>query len=137
MLSKDHGFLLLAYSGRTPIAGAVFLRAKATLTFKYSASLKPFWPLRPNALLLWTAIQHACQSGMRVFDFGRTELNDHGLRDFKLNWGAREEELSYTVLGRSSASHFPAVAQATAGVVIRHSPAIVCRALGTSLYKYA
>jgi CelD/BcsL family acetyltransferase involved in cellulose biosynthesis len=136
LIEPGHGFLLLAYAGARPIAGAVFLRAGLTLTYKFGASSREHWHLRPNVLLFWTAVQLGCSSGAQVLDFGRTEVNDQGLRSFKLNWGTREEPLTYTVLGHPGGNTVRSL-QPSLGRLIKHSPLWVCRAVGASLYRYA
>jgi CelD/BcsL family acetyltransferase involved in cellulose biosynthesis len=136
VIERGHGFLLLAYAGGTAIAGGVFLRAPRTLTYKYGASNREYWRLRPNILLFWTAIQIGCRSGAEILDFGRTDLNDQGLRTFKLNWGTHEEPLTYTVLGRpdgGARQRFEPVVRN----IIRYSPSWVCRTIGATLYRYA
>jgi CelD/BcsL family acetyltransferase involved in cellulose biosynthesis len=136
MLEPDHGFLLLAYHEGLPIAGAVFLRAKDTLVWKYGASLKSHWSLRANPLILWTAIEHGCATGAAVLDFGRTELSHESLRVFKRSWGTEETALTYTILGRpeKTQSERP---RAAAESLIRRAPPWVCRIAGEMLYKYA
>jgi len=136
LIEPGHGFLLLAYAGPRPIAGGVFLRAGRTLAYKYGASSHEHWHLRPNVLLFWTAIQLGCASGAQVLDFGRTDLKDHGLRSFKLNWGTREQPLTYTVVGRPRPNAIKKL-QPALGKVIQHSPPWVCRAVGARLYRYA
>jgi CelD/BcsL family acetyltransferase involved in cellulose biosynthesis len=136
MIEPGDGFLLLAYAGKVPIGGAVFLSAPHTLTFKFGASLKSHWPLRGNQLIFWTAIQHGCATGAEKFDFGRTELRHEGLRTFKRNWGTRELPLRYTVAGAAHRESSVIARSALAGV-IRYSPSFVCRALGATFYKYA
>ena len=136
LIEPGHGFLLLAYAGARPIAGGVFLRAGRTLTYKYGASSREHWHLRPNVLLFWTAIQLGCATGAEILDFGRTELNDQGLRSFKLNWGTREEPLTYTVLGVPGRDTVRRL-QPALGRLIKHSPLWVCRAIGARLYRYA
>ena len=136
LIEPGHGFLLLAYTGSRPIAGGVFLRAGHTLTYKFGASSREHWRLRPNVLLFWSAIQLGCASGVRVLDFGRTELKNDGLRQFKLNWGTREEPLTYTVLGQLDRQATRKLEPAL-GSIIRHSPAWVGRAIGARLYRYA
>lgn len=136
MLEPGHGFLLLAYHEGLPIAGAVFLRAKDTLIWKFGASLKSHWSLRANPLILWTAIEHGCATGATVLDFGRTELSHEGLRVFKRSWGTEETPLTYTILGRpeKTPSERP---RAAAESLIRRAPPWVCRVAGEMLYKYA
>jgi CelD/BcsL family acetyltransferase involved in cellulose biosynthesis len=137
MLEPDYGFLLLAYSGREPIAGAVFLDGTTTLTYKYGASDPAFWRLRPNHLLLWNAMRRACEHGYRCFDLGRTDLQDRGLRDFKSGWAASEKPLVYTTLAARAPRHDTGRALAATRALLRRSPEWVCRASGELLYRHA
>jgi CelD/BcsL family acetyltransferase involved in cellulose biosynthesis len=136
LIEPGHGFLLLGYAGARPIAGGVFLRAGRTLTYKYGASSREHWHLRPNVLLFWTAIQLGCASGAQILDFGRTDMKNEGLRSFKRNWGTREQPLTYTVLGRPGRNAVKSL-QPALGTVIKHSPLWVSRAVGACLYRYA
>jgi CelD/BcsL family acetyltransferase involved in cellulose biosynthesis len=136
LIEAGEGFLLLAYAGRRPIAGGVFLHGRRSLTYKYGASSRAHWHLRPNVLLFWTAIQMACSSGVDIFDFGRTDLKNEGLRTFKRNWGTREEPLIYTTLG-SPARRISAGLEPALSTLIRHSPSWVCKLAGAKLYHLA
>jgi CelD/BcsL family acetyltransferase involved in cellulose biosynthesis len=132
------GFLLLAYSGTTPIAGAVYLAWNGTVTYKYGASASEYWQLHPNHLLMWTAIRWGCEHGYRMFDFGRSDFASGGLRQFKSSWGAQELPLIYTVVG-GQAPQPPGNSRFrdAMSTVVRRSPPWVCRAIGELLYKYA
>lgn len=59
--------------------------------------------LRPNDVLHWRAIQAACASGFRWYDFGDVELENEGLARYKLKWGAEAKtvyDYSYPVTSR-------------------------------------
>ncbi|MGZ3853459.1 MAG: lipid II:glycine glycyltransferase FemX [Flavisolibacter sp.] len=43
----------------------------------------------PNHFLFWEGIKLACEKGFRVYDFGRTSLNNQPLLDFKKRWGTQ------------------------------------------------
>jgi len=65
------------------------------------------------------------QQGYETFDWGKTDLDNQVLRDFKCGWGSQEQTLHYSVL----ADHSP-VAKLPGGMrqhlmagVIQHSPA--------------
>lgn len=137
LLEPGLGWLLLAYRGTEAVAGAVFLAWQRSVTYKYGASDPAFWRLRPNHLLFWTAIQRSCENGYRRLDFGRSDLGDSGLREFKSGWGSHEEALVYSTI----ADHPPARARRRgAGVmrgILRHSPTWACRAVGELLYRHA
>ncbi len=140
MIAADLGHVLLVYQGDTAVAGAVFLAWGSTVTYKYGASLEEAWHLRPNHLLFWTAIRQACERGYRAFDFGRTDVDNQGLRAFKSGWGAEETPLVYSSLGGRSgapAGQGEGRSARLLGAVIRRGPAWVCRLAGETLYRYA
>lgn len=138
VLEPGHGQVLLVYAGREPVAGAVFLTGGSTLTYKYAASDSAYWRLRPNHLLLWSAIRSACESGYGALDFGRSDLEDRGLRDFKTGWSAVEEPLAYATLGgRIRPLHSDRSGAGAARAVFRRSPEWFCRAAGAIIYRYA
>jgi CelD/BcsL family acetyltransferase involved in cellulose biosynthesis len=137
ILEPGLGFALLASSGGRPIAGAVFLAGGRQCVYKFGASEREAQRLRPNHLLLWTAIREACTSGYEQFDFGRTDLDGHNLREFKLGWGTVEDPLIYSAIGGPAADVRPSRARRTLGRLIRHSPAWICRASGELLYRRA
>ena len=88
--------------------------------------------------MLWSAIRLACDQGFRLFDFGRTELGNEGLREFKRGWGTSEQELFYSSIGAPATDSQSSVkVERLLGTLIRHSPPWVARAIGASLYKYA
>jgi CelD/BcsL family acetyltransferase involved in cellulose biosynthesis len=132
------GFLLVAWADGRPVAAGVFLAWGSTVVYKYGASDPDALQLRPNNALLWHAISWASENGYSTFDFGKTELANKGLREFKRAWGTDEAPLSYAVLGptRVSASSAERAARLTKPV-IRHAPTFVCRGLGRALYRYA
>lgn len=136
-IAQGLGTALLAYAGAEPVAGAVFLHWNGVTTYKFGASDPAHWALRPNNLLFWEAICAAYARGDRTFDFGRTELDNEGLRAFKSGWGAREKQLVYTFAGAAPAAGTGGVALRALGATIRRSPSWVCRAVGEAGYRYA
>jgi CelD/BcsL family acetyltransferase involved in cellulose biosynthesis len=137
VLAPGFGFLLLAYANGVAIAGAVFLAWNGTLSYKFGASDPDFWQLRANNLTMWTAIQWGCTNGYEQFDFGRTDLDNEGLRNFKNSWGAVESPLGYSWIADAPVRVRSHAIQAPVARVIRSSPTWVCRLVGEALYKYA
>jgi CelD/BcsL family acetyltransferase involved in cellulose biosynthesis len=131
------GFVLLAYANDVPVAGAVFLAWNGTVSYKYGASDAAAWRLHPNHLLMWTAIRWGCENGFQTFDFGRSDLESMGLRQFKDSWGSQEAALLYTTLGERGARPAEGRMQAAVGTIVRRSPPWVCQVMGELLYKYA
>ena len=139
VLEPGHGFLLLAEHQGTSAGGAVFLTGSPTLVYKYSASLPRLWGLRPNNLLLWTAMQRGIAHGCTHLHFGRSDTENQGLRAFKSGWGAEEGTLVYSTVGpeaHTTSLHPPGLSRAAA-FAIRRSPQAVCRTLGETLYRFA
>jgi CelD/BcsL family acetyltransferase involved in cellulose biosynthesis len=140
LLEQGHGWLLLVESDSRPVAAAVFLTspAKQTVTYKYGASDSAFWSKRPNHLLFAHAIRLACEQGYRQFDWGRSDLPDAGLREFKNGWAGVEEPLLYTTLvDGEPAAEGSGRALNAARAALSHSPAWVCRVSGEMFYRYA
>lgn len=135
-IKRKLGFILLAYKGATPIAGAVFLTFNGTVTYKYSASDPDYWALRPNNLILWTAIRWGCENGYKIFDWGRTESSNQSLRSFKDGWGTTEHPLPYTFIGENSVPRRDRLQERLLTQVIQRSPSFVCRTLGEVFYKH-
>jgi CelD/BcsL family acetyltransferase involved in cellulose biosynthesis len=137
LLSQGLGFVLLAFKGHMPIAGAVFLQWNRILTYKYGASLSEYWALRPNNLLFWHAIRLGCEDNCQLFDWGRTDIADEGLSNFKRGWGSDELRLQYSVLAdQPPARPKPTVVQHRLASVVQRSPLWVGRLIGELLYGH-
>jgi lipid II:glycine glycyltransferase (peptidoglycan interpeptide bridge formation enzyme) len=136
LLDEDLGFVFLAYQQEKIIAGMVLLAWGQILTYKYGASCSDSLNLRPNDLLFWTAIQWASEHGYKVFDFGRTDINNEGLRTFKSRWGAEETPLSYSILSEKLPQPSSGRMMSLMKMIIRNSPLWVCRITGELLYKH-
>ena len=137
MLARGLGFVSLVYAGGEPVAGAVFLAWNGSITYKFGASEPGAWNLRPNHRIFWDAIRWGCESGYRSFDFGRSDLEDEGLRAFKSSWGTTEQPLRYSALAdRPSSASLGRLGRLTRPA-LRRSPLWVSRVLGGVLYRYA
>lgn len=136
LFDADLGFVALVLDDSEPIAAAVFLTHNGTATYKYGASDAGKLGKRPNNLLFAEMIRWACEAGFHTLDFGRTDLDNEGLRSFKRSWGAREESLSYTYLGEGEPSLEPTLRDRVMSATIRRSPAAVGRLAGAALYRH-
>jgi lipid II:glycine glycyltransferase (peptidoglycan interpeptide bridge formation enzyme) len=121
------------------VAGAIFLHSGDTATFKFGASDEAFQQLRPNNLVMWEAIKVYRGEGRHLLDFGRTSLENAGLRKFKLSWGTIEQPIEYhryhvrtesfmTAKDRSSGWH---------SRVFKSLPIGMSRLLGAMFYNHA
>lgn len=130
------GTVLIAESGGVPVAAGVFLASPHVCVYKYGASDERYWNVRPNHLLFWTAIRWAMARGCRTFDFGRTDLGDEGLREFKSRWGTEEQRLGYSVLSDTGVQAGGGGVPAPVRWAIRRGPRFVPRVLGELLYRH-
>lgn len=135
LFDENLGFVLLAVCDGKPVAGAVYLQWGGTLVYKYGASSPEYLKKRPNHAIFMESMRLACERGCRTLDFGRTDLDNEGLRAFKLGWGADEHELAYVTLSRRtqpSGAGVPSFAKA----LITRTPSITGRLAGVALYRH-
>jgi hypothetical protein len=99
IITPGHGRLALARSADQWIAGAVYFEFGAKALYKFGASNPAFQHLRANNLLMWNAILHFRQKGLRELSLGRTDLGDTGLVQFKRGWGGNEFRAPYHRIG--------------------------------------
>jgi lipid II:glycine glycyltransferase (peptidoglycan interpeptide bridge formation enzyme) len=95
IIEKQQGIVILAKSGVVPVAGAIFFSFGDTAVYKFAASNEAFRHTQGNNLVLWEGMRHYAKQGLKVLDFGRTSLNNPGLRRFKLAWGSQEHRIDY------------------------------------------
>jgi CelD/BcsL family acetyltransferase involved in cellulose biosynthesis len=88
--------LRVAFKNDRAVAAILTLRHKDTLVYKYGCSDARFHSLGGMHLLLWNSIQDAKRNHLRVFDLGRSEVNNTGLVQFKDRWGSVRSELIYS-----------------------------------------
>jgi CelD/BcsL family acetyltransferase involved in cellulose biosynthesis len=137
MIEPGNGSILLANCGGSTVAGALFLHGRTTTIYKFGASDPPARRLRANHLLFWTAICESAELGVRWFDFGRTDLENTGLRAFKAGWDAQEQPLCVAVLPVGAARGHASLSSRLIGPPIRRGPAWVGRAVGAAFYARA
>ena len=135
LFERGHGFVALVTDGGKPLAAAVFLQLRGHLIYKYGASDRSALARRPNNLLFAEVIRWACEAGLSELDFGRTDLDQEGLKQFKRGWGAEELPLHHTYAGMEAPSADASGVQRLAAPVIRYSPPTVGRLFG-ALYRH-
>lgn len=138
ILSQDRGALFLAYRDRQPVAGALYLRDQGQAIYKFGASDHGFQSSRPNNLVMWSAIQWLEQQDCQRLDFGRTSLENEGLRRFKLSWGTTERILPYYSLDPATDTLLsqPDRSSGWQTRIFRHLPITLSRLAGQLLYKH-
>lgn len=138
VLARKQGWVVLARSGRVPVAGAVYFSFGKTVIYKFGASDDRFQLMRANNLVMWEAIKHYAREGFDVLDFGRTSLTNHGLQRFKLSWGTTEYGIDYARHDLRKGV-FVAVGDAASGLhtrVLGILPESMVKLVGSALYKH-
>lgn len=133
-------YLFLAYWEEVPIAGIVFLRHGRCLYALSNSSDGRFLDKKPNHLLWWKGIQLAVELGLNSLDFGRTSLDNKGLRFFKKRWGTEELEIHhyrYDIgrAGRGNGPSRPADVTRALPAVLKRLPPWALRAAGDIAYR--
>lgn len=131
---------MLAHVEDTPVAGAIFLAWNNVLYFKFAASLPEHLRLRPNDAIYWAGIRYAAERGMRMVDWGVSDLDQPGLLQFKGKYANDERRI---VSLRSSGQPSPAQADGdrVLGEITRllteeSVPDDITKKVGSLLYRY-
>ena len=96
VVKRQLGFVVLASNGSRAVAGAVFFHFGKKGLYKFGASEEAAREFRGNNLVMWEGIRFLTEQGFEMLHFGRTSLDNDGLRRFKLSWGADEEIIRYS-----------------------------------------
>lgn len=139
ILAPGKGVVVLARLGRQPVAGAVYFHFQKTVTYKFGASDEAFQHLRGNNLVMWEAIRHHARLGFETMDFGRTSMDNDGLRRFKLGWGAAERPVDYVRFNLRSGT-FASSKDGTSGMhtrIFKLLPERLSGLIGALLYNHA
>jgi CelD/BcsL family acetyltransferase involved in cellulose biosynthesis len=84
---------LLARVDGEPVAGAVYLVWNQVLYYKFAASLAGALRLRPNDALAGAALRWASERGLRLLDWGLSDLDQPGLVAYKQKWASVERRI--------------------------------------------
>jgi hypothetical protein len=136
LISRGMGFTVLARLNGQVLAGAVFLHYRGKGLYKFGASHPEMDQFRPSNFVMWQAIQTLCELGNHSLSFGRTSLNQEGLRRYKLGWGTREREISYVKLNVASRSYLSQSGSAHANWLFGKLPIPLLRRIGALVYPH-
>ena len=133
----DATIMLASHHGRT-IAAKIFMHFGNVVIFKFGASDLAFQHLRPNNLLMWEAISRYVAAGKHVLHMGRNEIDNAGLRRYKLTWGTNENQLFYH---RYSSTHGDFISgrnpqQGWQHATFRRLPVPVMKVIGSLIYPH-
>jgi FemAB-related protein (PEP-CTERM system-associated) len=135
---SERAAVAVVYYGKLPVAGGIVLTHGKLMTIPWASTLREYNKLSPNMLLYWTFLEHACEKGYEVFDFGRSTPNE-GTYAFKKQWGAHPTPLYWYRMERHLASKKKIRAGALRGVIEniwQRFPLGIANALGPVLRRY-
>lgn len=139
LVQNNLGSVFIAFSGETPVAGALFLHFGDHVVYKFGASDPRHQQLRGNNLLFWEAMRFFYGNGYRVLSLGRSSAKDFGLRRFKRGWGADERALVYYRFDLRTSSFVGSGDDLASGwynSVFSHLPLRLSRLIGVLLYRH-
>jgi Acetyltransferase (GNAT) domain len=132
------GFVVLAQRATRSTAGAVFFYSRQAGLYKFGASDERDQASRGNNLVMWEGIKRLISNGVKTLDFGRTAINENGLRRFKLSWGTDESIIEYFkfALGRNVWVNNCRNAHGFSNGLFRRLPLRVNRLAGALVYPH-
>lgn len=138
VLAQNLGWIVLARQGAIPVAGAVYFHQGRTAIYKFGASDERLQHLRANNLVMWQAIRKYAREGYTALDFGRSSLDNAGLRKFKLGWGTQETQSDYIRYDRATARYVTARDESSGwhNRLFRSLPIPLSRLAGALLYRH-
>ncbi len=140
VLNRGLGFILSAWKGERPVSAAVFFHFGKNALYKFGASDRQFLEVRGNNLIMWEAIKHFSAAGFQRLSFGKTDLQNSGLRRFKSGWGAREGRIVYSRFNfqkKSFSKEQPGREHGWHNRLFKIMPVPIARWMGAALYRYA
>ena len=125
--------------GDVPIASLLTLTHNKSVVYKYGCSDQRYNRHAGMVSLFWRAIRDAKESGMQLFDMGRSDLDNPGLIQFKSNWSARNLPLTYWRYPQSTHRGVGGwvMGKGLAESLLSRLPESVLIAAGNALYKHA
>ncbi len=139
IISKKSGFIIKALYRNKIIGVAIFFNFGKKALFKFGASDLKYQHLRMNNLIMWEAIKWYSTHGFESFCFGRTDMENVGLRRFKQGWGTKEYRIKYfkydlntDSLTKSNTDNMDFMLH----LIFSKMPIPISRILGTLLYKH-
>jgi len=138
VFEKGLGFISMVRAGGTAVAAAVFLCHGKKAIYKYGASDEAYQSARPNNLAMWHGMRHLAGNGYETLHMGRTSLDNDGLRQYKLGWGAEESRLEYFKYDTAAAAWTTSGDRVSGihNVVFGRLPLSINRVLGRLIYPH-
>lgn len=94
---KEKAEVIVLYKKNIPIGGAVGIYHNDTLEVPWASSRREYFQYCPNNLLYWELLKKSLNKCVKLFSFGRSNLNSTTYK-FKKQWGTEDIMLSYSYL---------------------------------------
>lgn len=138
-LSNNITFLMIRYKGKLA-ACLIIYKFKDRCSWDYLASDISLQHLHTNYFGLWEAIRLSCLEGYKVFDFGRTGINNEGLMGFKRRWGTTITDLPQYYYPKEICSNLKPADSSISYKLIKEvskiAPDSAFRLMGKFLYRH-
>lgn len=138
IIQKDLGFIVnTSFEGRA-VASGVFLHFGDEIIYKYGASDFSYQLKRPSYAMLWQGISKAHELGFKALNLGRTDIDNQGLRNFKLGWRPQEHEVNYYKYSMKAGRYVKDSAKVGSfyNTIFRHMPDLLLRLTGKLAYRH-
>ncbi|MEM3422048.1 MAG: GNAT family N-acetyltransferase, partial [Candidatus Hadarchaeum sp.] len=136
---QGHLFLLLAKHGVRFVGGLIGYRYKDRVSAEAIGIQEDYRGLGVYFFLYWHAIRLAKEEGFKVFDMGRTSVDNQGLMTFKSRWGTKVVDLPQFFLYNGK-SHLKPGLLSAGNVRLRRLcsrlPMPLFKALGSACYRH-
>jgi hypothetical protein len=136
IIAAGFGFTALARLNSRNLAGAIFFIFRGKALYKFGASDPRMDIYRPSNLVMWRGIQRMISMRAKTFSFGRTDLDQDGLRRYKLGWGASEKVISYLSFDPRRDAFLDAKTYTGSNQVFRLLPIAILKRIGAVLYPH-
>ena len=80
-----------------PIASVMSFFFRDEVMTYYGGGLREAREVAGNDFMYWEVMRHACERGVRIFDFGRSKVGT-GAHNYKVKWGFEPAPLTYSYL---------------------------------------
>ena len=132
------GFVAVVARGARTIAASVFFHLGKRAVYKFGASDARFQQLRGSNLAMWEGIKWLAENGVEQLHFGRTSLQNQGLRRFKLGWGTDEQMIKYFKFDTATNTWVTAQDRVSGvyNAVFGRLPLVVNRWMGARIYPH-
>lgn len=102
----ERAWIGVAYLGTEPVAAGFAIENSAEVEISWASALRRYQKISPNMALYGAFIRRTCERGFSAFNFGRC-TEGSGTHKFKMQWGSRDEPLTWYQAGTGGGESAP------------------------------